>query len=67
MFEFEPDHRRPLSLAGLAATLLIVVVSFIVFRKFQVRNLLETCAMSGQDGCAQTIDRMRVSHLWGGG
>ncbi len=65
MFDFDPGPRRSLSMAGLAATLLIVLISFVVMRKFQVRSMMESCAMSRQDGCVETVDRLRVGHFFG--
>jgi hypothetical protein len=66
MSDFDPGPRRSLSVAGLAATLLIVLISLVVMRKFQVRSMLESCAMSRQDGCVETVDRWRVAHFFAG-
>ena len=55
------ETRRTMSLAGLAAVLLVVVVSAVVIRKLQVRCLMEACLLSGQPECGHTIDRLRVS------
>ncbi len=56
--------RRTNSLAGLAATLLIVVLSMVLVRKLQVRCMMESCAMSGHPGCAEEVDRLRVSRMF---
>jgi hypothetical protein len=63
----EPGHRQTTSLAGLAATLVIVVLSIVVIRKLQVRCMMETCAMSGRPGCTESVDRLRVSRLFNSG
>ncbi len=60
----ELDDQRSNSLAGLAATLFIVVVGLLVVRKLQVRCMMETCISSGQPGCAVAVDRLRVSRMF---
>ncbi len=60
----DPHDRRTNSLAGLAATLLIVVLSMVLIRKLQVRCMMETCAMSGRPGCVEEVDRLRVSRMF---
>ncbi len=61
----QTDSNRPsVSLAGLAATLLIVVASLVIVRKLQVRCMLEDCLMSGRPGCEHSVDRLRVSLMF---
>lgn len=52
------------SLAGLAATLLLIVIALVVVRKLQVRCMLEECLMSGRPGCVENVDRLRVSLMF---
>jgi len=59
----DEEGRCTNSLAGLAAVLLIVVLSAVVIRKLQVRCMLETCLISQQQGCEMAIDRLRVSRF----
>ncbi len=65
----DDDTRHTTSLAGLAAVLLLVVLSLVVVRKLQVRSMLEACAMSQAPGCETAADDLRVSRLmdrlWG--
>jgi len=65
----DDDARRTTSLAGLAAVLLLVVLSLVVVRKLQVRSMLEACAMSQAPRCETATDGLRVSRfmdrLWG--
>jgi hypothetical protein len=65
----DDDARHTTSLAGLAAVLLLVVLSLVVVRKLQVRSMLEACAMSQAPGCETAADDLRVSRLvdrlWG--
>lgn len=60
----DDESRITRSLAGLAAVLLVVVLSLVVIRKLQVRCLLETCLTSGQPGCEESVARLRVSKLF---
>lgn len=57
-------NRVTSSLAGLAVTLLLIVIALVVIRELQVRCLLEECLMSGRPGCVEAIDRLRVSLLF---
>jgi len=57
-------NRITASLAGLATTLLVIVIALVVIRKLQVRCLLEECMMSGQPGCVEAVDRLRVSLMF---
>ncbi len=63
------DARRTTSFAGIAAILLLMVLSLVVIRKLQVRSMLEACAMSQAPGCETAADDLRVSllmdRLWG--
>ena len=60
--EHEAD-RITNSLAGLAAVLLLVVLSLVVVRKLQVRSMMEACVMSQQPGCEGAVEHLRVSKL----
>lgn len=60
----DDDVRLTGSLAGLAAVLLLLVLSLVVVRKLQVRCLLEACLLSGQPACEETVARLRVSRLF---
>ena len=60
----DDDARLSTSLAGLAAVLLLLVLSMVVIRKLQVRCMLEACQMSGQPGCEYTADQLRVSRAF---
>ena len=62
----ELDNTRTNSLAALALTLLIVVVSLVVVRKLQVRCMMETCMISAQPGYAEVIERLRASRMFAG-
>lgn len=57
-------NRVTASLAGLAATLLIIVIGLVVIRELQVRCMLEECMMSGRPGCVEAVDRLRVSLMF---
>ena len=54
-------NRVTSSLAGLAATLLLIVTTLFVIRELQVRCMLEECLMSGRPGCVEAANRLRVS------
>ena len=63
---FSPEHeadRITNSLAGLAAVLLILMLTLVVVRKLQVRSMMEACVMSQQPGCEGAIEHLRVSKL----
>lgn len=55
-----------MSLMGLAAALMVLMLSVVVVRKLQVRCMLEACQMSGQPGCEYTVNRSHVSHGFAG-
>lgn len=59
----DDDARQTTSLAGLAAVLLLIVLSLVVVRKLQVRYILEACATSQAPGCETAADGLRVSRL----
>lgn len=57
-------NRVTSNLAGLAATLLLIVTALFVIRELQVRCMLEECLMSDRPGCVEAIDRLRASLLF---
>ncbi len=57
----DDEFRRSTSLAGLAAVLLLAVLSMVVIRKLQVGSMLEACVTSGRPGCEYSADQLRVS------
>lgn len=60
-------NRTTSSLAGLAAALLLIVIALVVVRELQVGSMLEECLMSGQLGCVEVVERLRLSlkvHGW---
>ncbi len=57
-------NRITANLAGLAATLLVIVIALVVIRKLQVRCMLEECMMSGRPGGVEAVDRLRVSLMF---
>jgi len=58
------EDRRSSSLAGLAALLVVLVISLIIVRKLQVRHMFEECALAPHPACEVTADQLRVSHLF---
>ncbi|GAC1539866.1 MAG: hypothetical protein NVS2B4_19560 [Ramlibacter sp.] len=54
-------NRVTSSLAGLAATLLLIVTALFVIRELQACCMLEECLMSGRPGCVEAVDRLRAS------
>ncbi len=57
---------RTASLAGLAAVLLVAVLTLVVVRKLQVRCMEEECHLSGRPGCEYAVNRLRVSRMFAG-
>ncbi len=66
MFGDNDGDRRGQSLAGLAMTLLLLVLCLVLVRKIQVRTMLESCEARQQTGCMVQIDKLRVSHILAG-
>jgi hypothetical protein len=54
-------NQQTASLAGLAATLFIVVLALVIARKLQVRCLVENCIFAGGSHCEHVADNLRVS------
>lgn len=53
------DDRQTASLAGLAVTLLVVVVCLFLAKQLHQKSAIEDCLMSGRNNCDMIIARIR--------
>jgi hypothetical protein len=64
---FEDDRARTnANVMGIMVTICLILVSFVIVRKLQVRCMAEACMMSGQPGCMESVDRLRISRMFAG-
>ncbi len=57
--EQEAADRRTVSLAGLAVTLLVLVICFWVTRQLQSKSAIEDCLMAGRLNCDILVARIK--------
>ncbi|MCW3477156.1 hypothetical protein [Limobrevibacterium gyesilva] len=57
--DLEAADRQTSSLAGLALTLLIVVVCLFVFKELQSKTAIEDCLMAGRTNCDILVARIQ--------
>ena len=55
----EDADRRTLSLAGLAISLLVVVICVFLLKQLHSKSTLEDCLMAGRYNCDALIARLR--------
>lgn len=58
-YDREDADRRTLSLAGLAVSLLIVVVCVFLLKQLQSKTAIEDCLMAGRNNCDALITKLR--------
>lgn len=59
----DASDRQSASLAGLAATLLLIIVALATIRQLQIGCLTENCLLAGRPDCAFVADKLRVTWL----
>lgn len=59
----DASDRQSASLAGLAATLLLVIVALATIRQLQIGCLTEDCLLARRQDCAFMADKLRVAWL----
>ncbi len=57
--DHEAADRRTTSLAGLAVTLLVLVICFWVTRQLQTKSAIEDCLMAGRLNCDIMVTRLK--------
>ena len=58
--EIEAADRQTASLAGLAVTLLIVVVSLFLLRELHNKGAIEDCLLAGRNNCDAVVASLHV-------
>lgn len=57
------SDRQSVSLAGLVATLLLIIVALAIIRQLQIGCLTEDCLLAGLPDCAFVADKLCVAWL----
>jgi hypothetical protein len=57
--EQEDSNRQTASLAGLAVTLLVIVICVFLMKQLHAKSVLEDCLMSGRSNCDLILARLR--------
>jgi hypothetical protein len=55
----EDAERQTASLAGLAVTLLVLVVSVFLTHQLQTKSAIENCLLAGRNNCDILVPRLR--------
>ncbi len=57
--DHEDAERQTASLAGLAVTLLVLVVSVFLTRQLQQKSAIENCLLAGRNNCDILVTRLK--------
>jgi hypothetical protein len=57
--EAEDAERQTASLAGLAVTLLVLVICMFLLRQLQHTMVIENCLMAGRNNCDMLVPKLR--------
>jgi len=55
----EDAERQTASLAGLAVTLLVLVISVFLTRQLQTKSAIENCLLAGRSNCDILVPKIR--------